>query len=455
MMDNEIASEVIRIDGMTCINCQNKIEKKLINAAGIQQVHVDYRQSKAEVDYDPTALSLGQIHGMIRELGYEVINGDSKQGARRIKNAITVATIILLYYLLQHFSLLNYLVPSKLADSKMSYGMLFVVGLLTSVHCIAMCGGINLSQSMPTKTMADGTSLHRRESSASLMYNLGRVISYTCIGAVLGAVGMVITGGNTGGIPLLLQGILKIAAGIFMVIMGINTLGWFKGFWGLGIGLPKKLTARIMSKRLTEKRPLFVGMLNGFMPCGPMQSMQIIALGSGNPFYGGAAMFMFSMGTVPLMLGLGSIVTFLGKKYTKTVMRFSGILVIVLGMAMFTQGAGLAGINLHIIGSSSQNVELDTYVLSEDGTTQYVESNLDFGNYPRITVRRGVPVKWVIHVQEEVINGCNYKMNIKSYGITHVFEPGDNVIEFVPDTVGTVQYTCWMGMIYGEIEIVE
>ena len=54
---------------------------------------------------------------------------------------------------------------------------------------------------------------------------------------------------------------------------------------------------------------------------------------------------------------------------------------------------------------------------------------------------------------EEVINGCNYKMVISTYGITHEFTPGENVIEFTPGESGTVQYTCWMGMINGKINI--
>ena len=56
---------------------------------------------------------------------------------------------------------------------------------------------------------------------------------------------------------------------------------------------------------------------------------------------------------------------------------------------------------------------------------------------------------------EEVINGCNYKMVINTYGITHEFTPGENVIEFTPGESGTVQYTCWMGMINGKINIID
>ena len=53
------------------------------------------------------------------------------------------------------------------------------------------------------------------------------------------------------------------------------------------------------------------------MPCGPLQSMQIVALACQNPFSGALSMFLFSLGTVPLMLGLGSLVSILGKRFAK------------------------------------------------------------------------------------------------------------------------------------------
>lgn len=75
----------------------------------------------------------------------------------------------------------------------MGYGMLFVIGLITSVHCIAMCGGINLSQCVPRE--------HPDQTGAAaallpaVLYNLGRVISYTAIGFLLGFAGLLIGGG--------------------------------------------------------------------------------------------------------------------------------------------------------------------------------------------------------------------------------------------------------------------
>ncbi len=442
-----IKKTILTIDGMTCINCQNRIEKALKNTDGVIEVHVSYQDGQAEITYDSEQLKLERMISVIQDLDYQVVDKRKKKS----KSIETIVIIILLFYILQHFEILNLLVPSKLADSKMSYGMLFVVGLLTSVHCIAMCGGINLSQCIPTSDSSDRNNILI----PAILYNVGRVISYTVIGFMLGGIGLIITGGSQVGIPLIMQGILKIIAGSLMVVMGINMLGIFPKLRQLQMRFPRLIGFKIITKKKTQNNPFVVGLLNGLMPCGPMQSIQIIALGSGNPISGAMSMLMFSLGTVPLMLGLGGLVSALGKKYTTIVMRIGSILVVVLGLALFSQGLSLAGIKQNYLDISNQTKELNKAIISDEENIQVVESKLTFGSYPSITLYQGIPVKWIIQVPEEVINGCNYKMIINDYGITHEFTSGENVIEFTPEETGTIQYTCWMGMIDGEITVIE
>ena len=304
-----IERKVLLIEGMICVNCQNRIEQALRNIAGISKVYVSYSKGQAEIEFDNDILTLDRIIAVIQNLDYKVVKKRKKDYSEFVNRAVTFAIIILLYCLLQRFGILNLLVPSMLADSKMSYGMLFLVGLLTSIHCIAMCGGINLSQCIPVADDDNGKTPKNKIILPSLLYNTGRVISYSVIGFLLGGMGMLLTRGGGMGIPLLLQGILKIIAGLFMVIMGINMLGWIPLLRKFQIRFPQSLADKINKKRRRENRPFFIGLLNGLMPCGPMQSMQIIALGSGNPVSGAAAMLMFSLGTVPLMLGFGSLDT--------------------------------------------------------------------------------------------------------------------------------------------------
>ena len=381
--------------------------------------------------------------------------------------------------------------------------MLFIVGLITSIHCIAMCGGINLSQCIPHGENGNENDNRLATFRPAILYNLGRVISYTAIGFLLGLVGMLIDGGSGTGVPILFQGVLKLIAGICMVVLGINMLGIFPWLRRFNLRMPKFLAVKIGTIKVNSRQPLMIGLLNGLMPCGPLQSMQIVALASGNPFAGAFAMFLFSLGTVPLMLGFGSLVSAFGKKFSQKVMSVGAVLVVVLGLAMLSQGGSLSGlllpdrllgmiIMLCIIGvvasirfnrrlykavsiitvmviivtggialnRLNENVSLNeaTAAAGEieivDGV-QVINSTLNSGRYPNITVQAGIPVKWVIDAPSGSINGCNYKMLLKEYGIEHEFTEGENIIEFTPVKSGTVQYTCWMGMIRGNIFVTD
>ena len=444
----ELVRTKISIEGMTCINCQNKIEQAVATLSGVQEISVDYQKGTAHVIYDSARISLPQIKEKIEELDYRVLSENQAADTDISRTISFLAIIVALYILLEQFGVLNFLVPDRLADRGMGYGMLFLVGALTSVHCIAMCGGINLTQSLP------GSADSQKKSSFSrvVLYNLGRVFSYTCIGFLLGFIGMMLGGSADVGIPVLIQGVLKLIAGLIMVMMGINMLGIFPWLRRFHIRMPSFLAIRIRNKLRTERRSFMIGILNGLMPCGPLQSMQILALASAAPFAGALSMLLFSLGTVPLMLGLGTIVSALGRKFAHTVLSVGAVLVCVLGLAMLSQGGRLTGMLLPDMGNASG--EKDSVVQIMDGV-QVVESTLESGRYPTITVQAGIPVHWTINAPEGSINGCNYRVIIGEYGIEHSFEEGQNVIEFTPTEAGNISYTCWMGMIKGRILVMD
>ncbi|MBR0186594.1 MAG: sulfite exporter TauE/SafE family protein, partial [Synergistaceae bacterium] len=317
----------IAISGMTCTNCRDRITRKLKKTPGIIQASVSYEDSSAEIIYDSGRISFQQIADIINQLGYR-ISSRSSQLTRRI---FILASIATLYAFLQSSGVLNFLVPGQLADSRMSYGMLLVIGLTTSVHCVAMCGGINLSQ-----TISDLRSFY-----PALAYNFGRVMSYTVTGGLLGLAGFLANGAGKFEVSLFLQSVLKVAAGVFMLVMGANMLNIFPALRRLSLRLPKFLSDKIILAGIGRKSPLIVGLLNGLMPCGPLQSMWLVALASSNPLSGALSMMMFAMGTVPLMLGLGTIVSAAGKKFSACVKTSGAVLVTVMGLIMITQGGSL------------------------------------------------------------------------------------------------------------------
>lgn len=503
-MESGVMTKELRIEGMTCVSCQKKIERKLHNTAGVKSAAVSYSTGTAVVAYDAHTISPQNIVEAIESLDYRVLKGNGRQASNLGRVLGVLALIVSLYMLLQHFGVLNLLVPSRLADTKMGYGMLFVIGLITSVHCIAMCGGINLSQCIPKGEAPAEKTGRFAALRPAFLYNLGRVISYTVIGFILGFAGMLFGGGSEVGLPAMVQGVLKLVAGVFMVIMGINMLGLFPWLRKLNPRMPRILAGKVGAEKARSKSPLFVGLLNGLMPCGPLQSMQIVALASGNPLAGALSMFLFSLGTVPLMLGLGSIVSALGQKFTRKVMSVGAVLVVVLGLAMLSQGGSLSGFlppdllllvilalcavgvvsSLpfrkpshktastaaalgvtvlallfwnqwgNVVGGTTGNSAAESGIEMADGK-QIINSTLSPSRYPNITVQAGIPVKWIIDAPKGSINGCNNRIFIQEYGIEYSFKTGENVIEFTPTKVGNVRYSCWMGMIHGTIAVTE
>jgi len=467
-------AQTIRIGGMTCVNCQNRIEKKLKSLAGIEIAEVDYSAGTAKITYDEAVVSLSSINSAIESLGYTT-QKESRGGRAALQAAGILVIILTLASLLRLFSTSGIAASFPLAEEGMGYGMLLVIGLLTSVHCIAMCGGINLSQSLTgvnfeaDEDINHGVSrrnddLHAKNSVflrgflipkinlllPGVLYNSGRVISYTAVGFVVGALGSVITVSN------LFRNIVLLLAGLFMVIIGINMLGLFPALRRLTPKLPQFFTKKINAQK-SGRGPLIIGILNGFMPCGPLQAMQLYALSTGSPIRGAISMFLFCIGTIPLMFALGAAGGILsgvkGSAFSRRVIQVGAILVAAMGVVMFTNGLSGAGFNpANPLSRSSARESGGTDSVIQNGV-QIINSTLLPNRYPAITVRQGIPVRWIINAPRGSINGCNNRIFIREYGIQHTFEYGENVIEFMPEKAGRFGYSCWMSMIRSSITV--
>ena len=485
------------IDGMFCVNCQNIIEKELKNTAGIKKAAVNYRTGHAVVTYDEAIIGFDKISEIIESLGYKIPEDSGKNQTLQNKTVPqiigTLIIILALFVLIRAFGVSKLAAAFPLVQEGMNYGILLIIGLLTGVHCIAMCGGINLSQTL--KKEGEGNKLEinneqltiREEGEGdklainneqlsiedrtkkdgiysllmpSILYNGGRLVSYTAVGVLVGALGSVITLSGH------FQGIVQLVAGVFMVIMGINMLGLFPSLRRFIPQMPAKLQKSFDSLfvkktdgQKTGRGPLVIGFLNGFMPCGPLQAMQVYALSTGSPIRGGISMFLFCVGTIPLMFALGAASSALsgakGRTFSRRIMQIGAILVAALGLVMFSNGWSLSGFPSPIERTASIKYSSidDSPVPAIQEGMQIIKSTLQPNRYPAITVQQGIPVRWIINAPPGSINGCNNRMIIREYGIQHTFKQGDNVIEFIPEKAGKFRYTCWMAMIKSSITV--
>ena len=421
-----------RVEGMLCPHCEETVRQAVKGLPGIKNVTASYRKGTLTADWEERQLPERRIAAALKEEGYTLACREERFDKRAVLNfIISAAVLVALWLLLNNTGLSDKFSAFPVAKAGMSLSALFIIGLMTSLHCAAMCGGISI-----------GTAAGGKSANAALEYNAGRVVSYTVTGGIVGALGRAFS------ISPVVKGIIQLIAGAFMIIMALNLIGYFSFLRALAPRFPKGLR-KIFTKK-GKGSPLIIGLLNGLMPCGPLQAMQIYALSSGSWYMGALSMLCFALGTLPLMLGVGLISGKLNKKYARHVQVFSAMLVAVLGIGMVQSGAALADpvketVNVGIEAGIGETEQADDI--------QEIYSQADYGSYEGITVKAGIPVKWHLNVPEGKLNGCNNAIIIPQYGIEKELQEGDNIIEFTPKEAGNVPFSCWMGMIRSEIKI--
>lgn len=442
---NKLRRKILYVEGMTCSSCENRIEKALTKIRGLVDVAVYYRSSTVHVTYDIQLIKLPSIIDVIERLGYD-LSSETKikkgktveQDGMGIPKLIGFGVVLLiLYSMVQNSGVFDF-IPE--VNQSMGYGLLFIVGVLTSLHCIVMCGGINLSQCIASER--DDNTCIQAKLKPSLLYNAGRIISYTLIGGVVGALGSVVSFSGWG------KGIIALISGTLMIVIALKMLNVFPSLRRVSLRIPGLSSLMAQNNKVKKRGPLYVGLLNGFMPCGPLQAMQLYALGTGSFTAGALSMFFFSLGTIPLMFGFGAISTLLSGKFTRKMMKASAVLVMVLGIIMVSRGLTLSGIATPTFASTQGNKAI------VQGDIQTVTMSMESGRYTPIVVQQGIPVVWKIEVGPNDLNGCNNPMSIPKYGLTKELVAGENIIEFTPDQEGRFTYSCWMGMIRSNIQVV-
>ena len=222
-------------------------------------------------------------------------------------------------------------------------------------------------------------------------------------------------------------------------------LGGFKPLRRFHFTLSTKIYSGF-SERIKANSSFVIGLLNGLMPCGPLQSMQIYALSAGSAPRGALSMLVFSLGTVPLMLGFGLVSGRLNRKYTQVMLKVSALLIFVMGLNMVGNGFSLSGVSVSRVNSARAVTGIQS-----DGI-QILRTEIDYGSYPAVKVKAGVPVRWSIIVPEEKLNGCNGEILIPALDVDLVLHAGENILEFTAGEPGVIPYSCWMGMIRSTIE---
>jgi len=201
-------------------------------------------------------------------------------------------------------------------------------------HCIGMCGGIVIAYS---STKIDEKQSRLKQSISHITYALGRVTTYTILGAIFGFLGGVASFNN------IANGTLTIIAGVVMILAGLSLIGKLKFLTLLEHTISKNSWYQKSFKALIGDRSLYsffmLGMLNGLLPCGLVYFFAVTAASTGSPLYGALVMFVFGLSTIPALFSLGFFVgLFKQLTFRNTMIKLASIAVIIYGIYTVYRG---------------------------------------------------------------------------------------------------------------------
>jgi sulfite exporter TauE/SafE len=341
---------------------------------------------------------------------------------------------------------------------------MFGVGLVTSIHCVFMCGGLVLTYAV--KGAEDGP-LYRRLL-PHLAYQGAKILSYATVALVLG--GIVALLGRAFDIAPLRNWLL-VAAGIYMVLLGIGMTGRVKALRNLTPRPPRFLVNALSKNRkqavadanagtASLATPLTFGLLTGLMPCAPLIAAQAAAISAGTPALGALAMIGFGLGTAPLMLLFGFASSLLSKQFQAKLQVVAAVAVMVFGFVILNRGLMVVGspvtfdaVKNVVIGSPQAAVDTNAWKTAADGVVEIPLTIENTRFLPQsISLPADKPVRLIVDRREA--NACSAQLAIPQLGVLADLKDNAVTVVDVPAAkAGSYTLTCGMGMMAGGITV--
>mgnify|MGYP000381980742 CR=1 FL=1 len=211
-----------------------------------------------------------------------------------------------------------------------------IFGLISSFHCIGMCGPIAMMLPVDHKNPT-------KKALQIITYQLGRLTAYSTLGLLFGLMGR----------GLFLAGMqqrMSIAVGIMMIAIVLIPERIFAkyNFSKPVYKLISKVKTRLGSqfKRKTPDALFTIGLLNGFLPCGLVYAALFGAIAMQNVGLGITYMFLYGLGTIPLMSAVVYVSNFLTVPFRNKLQKIIPIVTVIIGTLFILRGMGLGIANV-------------------------------------------------------------------------------------------------------------
>lgn len=340
---------------------------------------------------------------------------------------------------------------------------IFITGLFAGgLTCLAVQGGL-LASSIAHQESDKLTDDAKRTGHVLPIFSflVARLIAYTLLGFLLGALGSVVQ------LSLSLKIMLQLAVGIFMLGTAFNLLNIHPIFRYFIIQPPKSL-AKLVKNQSKSKNifgPALLGAMTVLIPCGATQAMMAYAISTGSVFSGGLTMFVFILGTSPLFFILGYMLKKAGASLSLGFNKIAATAIILVAIYNISGAIALTGTkwtidsitnSINCAISFCDNSTSDNFVATKtvSEATIYIERSGYKLEPSAINIKAGSKVK--LNLVNQGGGGCIQAFTIPKLNIQKVISLGSSdSIEFVaPKELGQLAFMCSMGMYRGVINVI-
>ncbi len=370
-------------------------------------------------------------------------------------------------------------------DATASLWLVFLAGLsVGGLTCLAVQGGL-------LTTLVAQRALQARQSGGTgdvpvagaptghiapvAQFLAAKTIAYTALGAILCAM--------RSAVPVQLQGWILVGAGAFMVIVVLPMFDAHPFFRRFAFQPPKRVQRllRQVSREGGALGPVLLGTLTVAMPCGVTLAMEALAIASNDPVRGALIMLVFTLGTLPLFLGLGFVAARFSRAAFRVFQPVAAVLVVVVALSSIVSGTRLLGLGGRDVGgevveavvqpagtggvddaeAGDSSVAADRSAANGDagpgaGGVQEATIHLRTGAYDpaHVRIRAGIPAR--LNLVTDGTEGCIRGFVIPSLGVQLALPAsGRQAVDIPASQPGTIPFTCAMGMYSGVIEVVQ
>lgn len=434
-----------RAIGTKCAACEIILEREFKLLPGVRSVEASHEGGRVDLVVDDgVRLTVADLESRVGSYGYRFESvhpstSDSRQSVNSWKHVGAAAVIVFALYLLaKNLGLLSF---SPNVETGTGLGAVFVVGLVAAVSsCTAVVSGLIVALSS-AQAKRNAQALFAVRVRPHLLFNAGRLLGFAGFGALTGLLGSAFSLSST------LNGVLVVVIALLMIGIGVNLLDVLPANFAVR---PPKFLSRRVAALADSQNPLVPAVLGAgtyFLPCGFTQSMQLLALSTGSPSQAALIMFVFALGTLPALLGIGAMASAAKGSTLRHLSRAAGAVVIVIGLSNVQNGATLLG----LVSDAPRSVPVPADVFVENGTQVLQMEITSRATYEpdTLSIAAGVPTRWEIEGADHM--GCATTLVIPKLGQSYPMTPGYNEIALAPLPAGTYPFTCSMGMSRGTL----